>query len=60
VEQTSNIQQHAVPHRMEDGQALSREEWEKNVDFLLDQLHWGMQLHVASGSVFLGLDKSRC
>lgn len=38
IEQTSNIQQHAMPWKMEDGSRLSREEWEKNIDALLEEL----------------------
>lgn len=38
IEQTSNIQQHAMPWRMEDGSRLSQKEWEKNIDALLQEL----------------------
>lgn len=38
IEQTSNIQQHAMPWRMEDGSTLSRQEQEKNIDALLEEL----------------------
>ncbi|ORM81197.1 mannose-6-phosphate isomerase [Mixta gaviniae] len=38
IEQTSNIQQHAMPWKMEDGTRLSREEQEKNIDALLEEL----------------------
>ncbi|WP_049292853.1 class I mannose-6-phosphate isomerase [Franconibacter helveticus] len=38
IEQTSDIQQHAMPWRMEDGSEISREEREKNIDALLDEL----------------------
>lgn len=38
IEQTSNIQQHAMPWKMEDGSRLTQEEWEKNIDALLQEL----------------------
>lgn len=38
IEQTSNIQQHAMPWKMEDGSRLSQQEWEKNIDALLAEL----------------------
>ena len=38
IEQTSNIQQHAMPWRMEDGSAISLQEREKNIDALLAEL----------------------
>lgn len=38
IEQTSDIQQHAMPWRMEDGSRLSQQEWEKNIDALLQEL----------------------
>ena len=38
IEQTSNIQQHAMPWQMEDGARLSQQEWEKNIDALLEEL----------------------
>ncbi|WP_235470064.1 class I mannose-6-phosphate isomerase [Franconibacter pulveris] len=38
IEQTSDIQQHAMPWRMEDGSAIAHEEREKNIDALLDEL----------------------
>lgn len=38
IEQTSNIQQHAMPWKMEDGSRLSAAEWEKNIDALLREL----------------------
>lgn len=38
IEQTSNIQQHAMPWRMEDGSKLSAQEREKNIDALLAEL----------------------
>lgn len=38
IEQTSNIQQHAMPWRMEDGSPLSRQEQEENIDALLTEL----------------------
>jgi mannose-6-phosphate isomerase len=39
IEQTSNIQQHAMPWRMEDGSQVPREEQEKNIDMLLQEIH---------------------
>lgn len=38
IEQTSNIQQHAMPWKMEEGARLTREEQEKNIDALLQEL----------------------
>lgn len=38
IEQTSNIQQHAMPWRMEDGSEISPQEREKNIDALLAEL----------------------
>ncbi|WP_312046616.1 class I mannose-6-phosphate isomerase [Erwinia sp.] len=38
IEQTSNIQQHAMPWRMEDGSKIPRQEQEKNIDALLAEL----------------------
>lgn len=38
IEQTSNIQQHAMPWQMEDGARLSQEAWERNIDALLAEL----------------------
>jgi mannose-6-phosphate isomerase len=37
IEQTSDIQQHAMPWRMEDGSALSGAERESNIDTLLEE-----------------------
>lgn len=38
IEQTSDIQQHAMPWRMEDGSAICRKDREKNIDALLKEL----------------------
>jgi len=38
IEQTSNIQQHAMPWRMEDGSEVPPQEREKNIDALLAEL----------------------
>ena len=38
IEQTSDIQQHAMPWKMEDGSRLSQAEWEQNIDALLQEL----------------------
>lgn len=45
IEQTSDIQQHAMPWRMEDGSRLSDEEWQQNIDALLQELR--PELHAA-------------
>ena len=37
IEQTSDIQQHAMPWRMEDGSRLERSEWEANIGKLLEE-----------------------
>ncbi|MGC9380744.1 type I phosphomannose isomerase catalytic subunit [Streptomyces sp. MH13] len=37
IEQTSDLQEHAMPHRMEDGSALDEEQWHANIDALLKQ-----------------------
>ncbi|WP_093802557.1 class I mannose-6-phosphate isomerase [Streptomyces sp. Wb2n-11] len=37
IEQTSDLQEHAMRHRMEDGAALGDAQWHTNVDALLDQ-----------------------
>jgi mannose-6-phosphate isomerase len=37
IEQTSDLQEHAMPHRMEDGAALDDDQWHTNIDALLDQ-----------------------
>ncbi|MFI0737400.1 class I mannose-6-phosphate isomerase [Streptomyces sp. NPDC021100] len=37
IEQTSDVQQHAMRHRMEDGSPLSDDEWHANVGRLLEQ-----------------------
>ena len=51
VEQTSNIQQHAMPYRMENGEKLTRSEWEKNIDSLLAELHWDSRPQVLQGTL---------
>lgn len=38
IEQTSDIQQHAMPWRMEDGSRLTQDAWESNIDALLAEL----------------------
>ena len=38
IEQTSNIQQHAMHWMMEDGSTLSDEQWRSNIDMLLEEL----------------------
>jgi mannose-6-phosphate isomerase len=38
IEQTSNIQQHAMHWMMEDGSTLPDEQWRSNIDALLDEL----------------------
>ncbi|GGL62866.1 mannose-6-phosphate isomerase [Streptomyces fumigatiscleroticus] len=37
IEQTSDLQEHAMRHRMEDGSPLGDEEWHANIDALLEQ-----------------------
>ncbi|MEV7192785.1 mannose-6-phosphate isomerase [Streptomyces sp. NPDC093510] len=37
IEQTSDLQEHAMRHRMEDGSALSDEQWHANIEALLGQ-----------------------
>lgn len=37
IEQTSDLQQHAMRHRMEDGSPLTEEEWRANIEALLDE-----------------------
>ncbi|GAB2746345.1 hypothetical protein [Streptomyces bullii] len=57
IEQTSDIQQHAMRWRMEDGSALDDEEWHANVGRLLDQwrpehrpdFHSGLSVRVDDG-----------
>jgi mannose-6-phosphate isomerase len=56
IEQTSDIQQNAMPIRMEDGSPLPREEWEANVDALLDELKTDPQPRPHAGLVLRGDD----
>jgi len=49
IEQTSNIQQHAMPWRMEDGSKVPREEQEKNIDTLLEEIHLDSRTHPQPG-----------
>ncbi|WP_369205091.1 type I phosphomannose isomerase catalytic subunit [Streptomyces sp. PU-14G] len=37
IEQTSDLQQHAMRHRMEDGRPLGDAEWHANIEALLDE-----------------------
>ncbi|MBZ4018999.1 class I mannose-6-phosphate isomerase [Streptomyces purpurogeneiscleroticus] len=37
IEQTSDLQQHAMRHRMEDGSPLDEAEWRANIEALLDE-----------------------
>ncbi|MFI9168995.1 hypothetical protein [Streptomyces lincolnensis] len=37
IEQTSDLQEHAMRHRMEDGAALDEEQWHANVEALLER-----------------------
>ncbi|MFF3907916.1 class I mannose-6-phosphate isomerase [Streptomyces sp. NPDC001848] len=37
IEQTSDIQQHAMRHRMEDGSPITDQEWHTNLERLLDE-----------------------
>ncbi|MFI8993052.1 class I mannose-6-phosphate isomerase [Streptomyces sp. NPDC053542] len=37
IEQTSDLQQHAMRHRMEDGSPLTEAEWRANIEALLDE-----------------------
>ncbi len=37
IEQTSDIQQHAMSWRMEDGSTLDEEQWKSNIEMLLDE-----------------------
>ncbi|MEV5884665.1 mannose-6-phosphate isomerase [Streptomyces sp. NPDC052020] len=37
IEQTSDVQEHAMRHRMEDGSALDDEQWHVNIEALLEQ-----------------------
>ncbi|REE99869.1 type I phosphomannose isomerase catalytic subunit [Thermomonospora umbrina] len=37
IEQTSNIQQHAMRWRMEDGAELDPDEWRRNIDMLIEE-----------------------
>lgn len=37
IEQTSDLQEHAMRHRMEDGSALGDDQWRANIDALLAQ-----------------------
>ncbi|MFF4014794.1 class I mannose-6-phosphate isomerase [Streptomyces sp. NPDC001843] len=39
IEQTSDLQEHAMRHRMEDGAPLDDDEWRANVEALLEQWH---------------------
>ena len=57
IEQTSNIQQHAMPWNMEDGSPVSPDERQANIDKLLEELkpeprpnfHPGLRMAVAEG-----------
>ena len=49
IEQTSNIQQHAMPWRMEDGSKISPAEREKNIDALMQQLRPELQVEPQPG-----------
>jgi mannose-6-phosphate isomerase len=60
VEQRSNIQQHAMPFRTENGEKLLREEWEKNIDSLIEELHWQSHPEVLRGTVSEEGNAVRC
>ncbi|WP_106478810.1 type I phosphomannose isomerase catalytic subunit [Phytohalomonas tamaricis] len=43
IQQTADIQQQAMPWQMEDGSELSRQEWEQNIDALLEEINLDLQ-----------------
>ena len=59
IEQTSDIQQHAMPWRMEDGSRLSQQEWERNIDALLQELRPELRCEPQPGLVLEAPDLKR-
>ncbi|WP_312240831.1 class I mannose-6-phosphate isomerase [Pantoea sp.] len=60
IEQTSNIQQHAMPWRMEDGSRLSRQQQEKNIDALLEELRPELTTEPQPGLMLEETPESTC
>jgi len=59
IEQTSDIQQHAMPWKMEDGSRLSQAEWEKNIDALLQELRPELRCEPQPGLALNSADLTR-
>jgi mannose-6-phosphate isomerase len=63
IEQTSDVQQSAMPHRMEDGSRLDDAEWHHNLDMLIAEWKPGPRpdfqpgLHIAIAD---GIEKTCC
>jgi mannose-6-phosphate isomerase len=60
IEQTSNIQQTAMLHRMEDGQEISQEAWHQHIEALLEELHLEPRPTPQRGLVSTEGQNSRC
>jgi len=60
IEQTSNIQQTAMPWQMENGQPYSEEEWHQNIENLLDEIHLGPQPEPHPGFLIQDKGNQRC
>ncbi|UIL53802.1 MULTISPECIES: class I mannose-6-phosphate isomerase [Pantoea] len=59
IEQTSDIQQHAMPWNMEDGSCLSQAEWEQNIDALLQELRPELRCEPQPGLTLNSADLTR-
>ncbi|MHA6311811.1 class I mannose-6-phosphate isomerase [Pantoea sp. S-LA4] len=59
IEQTSDIQQHAMPWKMEDGSRLSQAEWEQNIDALLQELRPELRCEPQPGLTLNSADLTR-
>lgn len=59
IEQTSDIQQHAMPWKMEDGSRLSQAEWEQNIEALLQELRPELRCEPQPGLTLNSADLTR-
>lgn len=60
IEQTSNIQQTAMPWQMEDGTLYPEPEWHHNIDELLDEIHLDYKPSPHPGLPIEEGDTTRC
>ncbi|MCC9135768.1 type I phosphomannose isomerase catalytic subunit [Pontibacter silvestris] len=59
IEQTSNIQQTAMPWQMENGEPYPKEEWHQNIENLLDEIHMKPQPKPQPGLLIKDGDNQR-